>query len=311
MLVVVTGGAGFIGSHVVEGLLERGAEVAVIDDLSSGDEGNLPTSVPLYVEDVKGERAGRLIRELEPDSIVHLAAQPSAPASMDDPVFDCLTNVLGTLKVLISASSAGCGRFVMASSAAVYGTPVRLPVDEDHPVAPLSFYGVSKAAAESYALASSRAKGIDCALLRFANVYGPRQGIHGEGGVVAVFVSQFLEGKAPVIHGDGSQTRDFVFVEDVARATVIAALGKGSGVMNISTGAETSIGDLFDIARRACGAAVAPVYAERRPGDIHRSVLDPRRAGADLGWRATCSLEDGIKRTVEWRASATAGFRGG
>ncbi|MGE5542202.1 MAG: NAD-dependent epimerase/dehydratase family protein [Bacillota bacterium] len=304
MLAVVTGGAGFIGSHVVEGLLERGMKVAVIDDLSTGDPANLPAGVPLIVEDVTAEGAAGVIAHLKPQCLVHLAAQPSAPASMDDPVTDCRTNVLGTVRMLTAAAQSGCRRFVMASSAAVYGAPVRLPVDEDHPLAPLSFYGVAKAAGESYAAAFARVHGIECVMLRFANVYGPRQGACGEGGVVAVFIRIVLEGGRPVIHGDGSQTRDFVFVGDVAEATVLAALGRGSGIMNVSTGSETSVNDLWEMIRKACGATVTPVHADPRPGDIDRSVLDPRRAHTALGWSAKCALEDGIRRTIEWRRSA-------
>lgn len=306
MLVVVTGGAGFIGSHIVERLLERGMDVAVIDDLSSGDERNLPRGARLYVEDITGERAGRIIAGLKPSSVIHLAAQPSAPASMDDPARDCRTNVLGTVQVLDAASRAGCGRFVLASSAAVYGTPVILPIVEDHPLEPLSFYGVSKMAAESYVLAFSRARGLDCAILRYANVYGPRQGVRGEGGVVAVFIAGILAGENPAIYGDGAQTRDFVYVGDVAEATVLASSGRGSGTMNISTGTETAVKDLFEMVRRACGAAAIPVYAAERPGDIRRSVLEPARAKEQLGWSASCPLEEGIRRTVEWRRSIRA-----
>ncbi|MGE5485086.1 MAG: NAD-dependent epimerase/dehydratase family protein [Ignavibacteriales bacterium] len=311
MLAVVTGGAGFIGSHVVERLLERGIEVAVIDDLSTGDAANVPAGVPLFVEDVTAEGAAGVVARLKPGCLVHLAAQPSAPASMDDPVADCRTNVLGTVRMLTAAAQSGCRRFVMASSAAVYGAPVRLPVDEDHPLTPLSFYGVSKAAGESYAAAFARARGMEYVMLRFANVYGPRQGACGEGGVVAVFIRHVLEGKPPVIYGDGSQTRDFVFVGDVAEATVLAALGRGSGVMNISTGSETSVNDLWAMIWRACGATVAPVYAGRRPGDIHRSVLDPRRANAALDWSAKCPLEEGIGRTIDWRRSTGVSTVGG
>lgn len=299
--ILVTGGAGFIGSHVVEALLDSGSIVVVVDNLSTGKSRNLPDGVPLHVADVADEEAARLVETFRPHCVVHLAAQASVGVSTKDPVLDCRTNVLGTVRMLDAAHRCGCGRFVFASSAAVYGVPGQIPVSEDHPVGPLSFYGLSKASAERYVREYSR-RGIDCAILRYANVYGPRQDTQGEAGVVAVFVDLLVRGGRPVIHGDGTQSRDFVYVKDVAAATASVALrgSGGAGTLNIGTGRETTVNRLLEMAAAACGRRVEPLYGERREGDIHRSVLDVSGAGENLGWKAGWSLDDGLRETVLW-----------
>ncbi|MCR4397368.1 MAG: GDP-mannose 4,6-dehydratase [Firmicutes bacterium] len=306
MTVLVTGGAGFIGSHVVAGLLRAGTTVVVLDDLSTGDRSNVPPDVPLHVVDVAGDISD-LVSGCAPQCIVHLAAQASAAASMDDPAADCASNILGTVNVLEAAVRAGCKRFVLASSAAVYGMPSSLPVKEDHPLCPQSFYGLSKHSAERYAMMFERARGIQTVILRYANVYGPGQGIHGEGGVVATFTSAVLGGRRPEIHGDGTQTRDFIFVEDAAEATVRAALGSSSGVMNISTGSETSIASVLERVLKTCGSSLEPAFGPRRPGDLDRSALDPSRARSVLAWEPRFSLELGLTRTVEWWSRVSRG----
>jgi UDP-glucose 4-epimerase len=297
--VVVTGGAGFIGSHVVDVLLDAGHEVAILDDLSTGDRNNVNPAAAFYEIDITTPDVDRLLREIQPDAICHNAAQISVSAGQSRPLHDLNVNVAGSLRLIEFARQTGC-RLVHASSAAVYGEPERTPVDEEHPTRPINNYGVSKLAVEHYLAAYARNYGLSYAALRYANVYGPRQSASGEAGVVAIFCEAVARGASVTIHGDGRQTRDFVFAGDVAAANAVAATSAASGVFNIGTGVETDVNSLFAAIAQAFGTGAEADHGPTRPGDIERSVLDPRRAEAVLEWRATVDLADGLRETVRW-----------
>ncbi|RJX16933.1 MAG: NAD-dependent epimerase/dehydratase family protein [Ammonifex sp.] len=297
MRVLVTGGAGFIGSHVTEALLEAGARVAVVDNLSTGCRQNVSAEAVFYEADITAPDLGDIFTFEKPEVVVHLAAQAVAPVSLARPCFDASVNITGTINLLEASRRAGVRRVVYSSSAAVYGAPVYLPVDEAHPVQPISPYGASKYAAEVYLAAYRRLYGIEWAALRLANVYGPRQDAAGEGGVVAVFCRRLREGAPPGVFGDGEQTRDFIYVKDVA-AAVLAALKSGGGeALNIGTGKGTSVKELLQVLERISEQKVLPRYGPPRPGDIRHSVLDPARARAVLTWQSRYSLVEGLKQT--------------
>lgn len=294
---IVTGGAGFVGSHVAEALLERGDEVHAIDDLSSGRRENLPPGAALHVADVR-EPLDRLFAQIAPAAVLHLAAQIDVRVSVADPIHDATANVIGTLRV-IEAARAHDARVVLASTGgAIYGECSE-PAAEDAPRRPLAPYGTSKLAAEEYLATWNRLYGTTHVALRLGNVYGPRQDPHGEAGVVAIFLSRLRDGEPATIFGDGSQTRDYVYAGDVARAFVAALEGPG-GVFNVGTGSETSVLELYERCRAAAGSDAEPVFAAPRLGELQRSVLDTTRSAEALGWRAQASMDDGLRATWEW-----------
>lgn len=288
MRILVTGGAGFIGSHICATLLREGHRVAVVDDLSTGLAENVPPGAALYYLSVTGDLSS-VFASFRPEAVVHQAAQVSVPHSLAEPERDLAVNAGGTLNLLEHGRRHGLRRFVMASSAAVYGQPRYLPLDEEHPVAPLSPYALSKYTAEQYLGLYRELYGLSTCVLRYANVYGPRQVAHAEGGVVAIFSECAARGEVPVIFGDGEQTRDFVYVEDVARANA-AALTAGEGVFNIGTGRPTTINELWSL----LPGNREPVHRPPRPGDIRDSVFNPARAGAVLGWQPRFDLQAGL-----------------
>lgn len=313
MRVLVTGGAGFVGSHVAEALVREGCEVAVLDDLSTGRRQNLPRGVALYEGDVRDARFVELVfREVRPEAVSHQAAQASVARSVREPRLDADVNVLGLLVVLEAAARHGARRFVLASTGgALYGD-VREPAGEDRPARPESPYGVDKWAGEEHLRLFARERGLSAVSLRYGNVYGPRQDPRGEAGVVAIFADALVRGRAPVIFGDGSQTRDYVYVEDVARANVLALRAPAPGpggfrAYNVGTGVATDVRTLYARIRSAVGpeAAPEPTHGPPRPGDLRASVLDSRRIAEELGWRPTVDLDEGLRRTVAWvRAQA-------
>jgi UDP-glucose 4-epimerase len=290
---LVTGGAGFIGSHLVDALVARGDEVAVVDHLSRGHTHNLAGAmeqgVELHKADVTDVRAMLdAFLAFRPEVVYHLAAQIDVRRSVRDPSTDAHVNVGGTAAVLEAAREAGAPRVVLASTAGVYGDPERLPTPEDAPIAPLSPYGASKAAAETYMQLFERLHGISTLSLRMANVYGPRQDPHGEAGVVAIFTGAAREGRRAVIYGDGTQTRDYVHVSDVVAAFAAAGRSAVTGALNVSTGRETSVAEL---------ARLLGLETDQRPGragEISRSCLDPARSERALGWRARVALADAL-----------------
>jgi len=298
--ILVTGGAGFIGSHVADGFRALGHEVAVIDDLSAGKRANLDPAIKLYERDIRDEALEQVFAEFRPDVVDHHAAQSNVPASIHDPVFDASVNVLGGLNLLRMAAKYEVKKFIYISSGgAMYGEPDpnNLPVKETAPVQPLSPYGASKQALEAWLGVYKRTFNVDYTILRYANIYGPRQGIREEGAVVAVFATRMAADQPVTIDGTGQQTRDFVYVGDCVTAN-IAALERGSGqAFNIGTGHETSIREIYEAMREVAGYGQEPRYGPARTGDVVRIVLDPSLAKRDLGWEASMPLFDGLTKT--------------
>ncbi len=299
MRAIVTGGAGFIGSHLVDALVGRDDAVVVLDDLSSGRRENLPTAVRLVEGDVRDPEAVREAFALaRPHVCFHFAAQADVRVSVERPDYDCEVNVLGTIRVLEAARRCEAGLVFASTGGAIYGECNR-PAAEDARRRPLAPYGAAKLAGEEYLQTYARLHGSHNVALRFGNVYGPRQDPHGEAGVVAIFLGLLAEGRIPRIFGDGLQTRDYVYVDDVVRAT-LAAVGHDGGVFNVGTGRETSVVELFDACRRVAGAAVEPVFVPARAGELARSFLDPALAADSLGFRAEVGLAEGLAETWDW-----------
>ena len=299
MRVLLTGGAGFIGSHVAEALLKRGHEVAVVDDFSTGKRENVPEGAILYEADVRTGCAG-IFEEFRPEALSHQAAQMDVRRSVREPDFDASVNVIGTVRLLQNCVEHGVERVVFASTGgAVYGEQLEFPAPEEHPQYPVSPYGVSKLAGERYLHYYAVQYGLPYRALRYANVYGPRQDPRGEAGVVAIFCGNLAVGRPSTINGTGEQTRDYVYVGDVARANVLALEGEAPpGPYNVGTGVETSVNELYELLRDAAGEDLPPEYGPARPGEQSRSSVDPSRAARALGWRPEVGLAEGLKETL-------------
>jgi UDP-glucose 4-epimerase len=299
MKILVTGGAGFIGSHTVDALVSAGHDVAVLDDLSAGKREQVNPAARLHHVDLRdAEKVKAVVGREKPEVIVHLAAQMDVRRSVADPAFDAQVNVVGMLNLMEAGRVNGLRRVVFSSTGgAIYGEQDTFPCDEDHPQRPVSPYGVAKLATERYLFFYKVQYGIDYLALRYANVYGPRQDPHGEAGVVAIFCGRMLEGKPVTIFGTGEQTRDYVYVGDVVRANLAAVKSPATGAINIGTGIETSVNRLF---QELAGSSyeLKPVYGPARPGEQQRSVISPTRAARELGWRAEIGLRDGLSRTL-------------
>ena len=296
MRAVVTGGAGFIGSHVVEALLARGDEVHVLDNLSKGKRERVAAGAELHVGDIRDPDA--VFDAVRPEAVFHLAAQADVRLSVEHPEVDADVNVLGTVRILEAARRHGAKVIFSSTGGAIYGECTG-PASETAERQPLAPYGTSKLCGEEYLATWNRLHGTEHVSLRFANVYGPRQEPHGEAGVVAIFMGLLHEGGTPRIYGDGSQTRDYVFVEDAVGA-MLAALDSDGGVFNVGTGVETSVLELYDAIQRASGVTREPAFAEARLGELQRSVLDISLAERELGWRPGHSLDEGLARTWAW-----------
>ena len=294
MRAAVTGGAGFIGSHVVDALVARGDEVYVVDNFATGRRENLNEAATLYELDIREPLAG-IFEEIQPELVVHLAAQADVGTSVERPLFDAEVNVVGTLNVLEAVRPHGAQLVFSSTGGAIYGECER-PAREEDERRPVSPYGTAKLAAEEYLATWNRLHGTRHVALRFANVYGPRQLAKLEGGVVAIFMDRLRAGEGVTIFGDGEQTRDYVYVGDVVRA-VLAAVGRDGGVFNVGTATETSVNQLFDGCRRVAGVETQPTYAAARPGDALRSVVDISRSERELGWRPQTPLEEGLRLT--------------
>jgi UDP-glucose 4-epimerase len=300
MRVLVTGGAGFIGSHLTDALVDRGDEVLVVDDLSTGERAYVNPSAAFEELDIRTPEAAALVQSWRPDAICHLAAQMSVSRSVREPLFDAGVNLSGALNVLEAARAAGA-RFVFASTGgALYGDADVLPTPESAPAWPVSPYGVAKLAFEHYLHAYRAQHGLEYVALRYANVYGPRQNPHGEAGVVAIFCLRLLSGQQAVINGDGTFTRDYVYVDDVVRAN-LAALDRGVvGHFNVGTGRQVDVNEIFHQVVDRLGVEAEEVHGPARPGDQRTSALDWGLIERELGWRPQVELEDGLTRTATW-----------
>ena len=300
MKAIVTGGAGFIGSHVVELLLAQGHQVWALDNLSRGSRENVPAAATLTVGDIRDRSAVQaLFAQVQPQACIHLAAQIDVRVSVDDPVLDAETNVLGTVSVLEAARPHGTQVILASTGGAIYGECTDGPASETYHRQPLAPYGTSKLAAEEYLATWNRLYGTRHVALRLANVYGPRQDPHGEAGVVSIFLSKLLAGEPAKIFGNGSQTRDYVYAGDVARA-LLAATERSGGVFNIGTGVETSVTGLYALCEQASGVKLAADFAAPRLGELQRSVLDASLAARELGWTPELALVDGLRATWDW-----------
>jgi UDP-glucose 4-epimerase len=297
MRAIVTGGAGFIGSHVVDALLARGDEVHVLDDLSKGTRERVAAAAELHVADIR--QPDDVFDAVRPEAVFHLAAQADVRVSVERPDHDADVNVLGTVRVLEASRRHGAKIVFSSTGGAIYGE-CDGPAPETAPRLPLAPYGTSKLCGEEYLATWNRLYGTSHVSLRFGNVYGPRQEPHGEAGVVAIFMGLLLDSGTPKIFGDGSQTRDYVYVEDVVRAMLLAFDGADGGVFNVGTGHETSVIELYDAIQEASGVRRPAELAPARLGELQRSVLDPSLAGRELGWTAERTLQDGLAATWRW-----------
>ena len=301
MKVLVTGGAGFIGSHIADRLATDGHELVIVDDLSTGHVEQVHVKARFYQMDLQSPWLDELFRIERPEAVVHQAAQASVRRSVEDPVFDAGVNVLGTAALLQASSHHGVGRFLFASSGgAIYGDADVLPTPEDHPAVPVSPYGAAKLAGEVYLRTFHALSQLSYAALRYANVYGPRQDPHGEAGVVAIFTRRLLAGETARITGDGKQTRDFVYVGDVAEANARALTSDAVGSFNVGTGIETDINTIFRLLKRLTGSDQPEEHGPAMPGEQRRSVVDARKIEKLLGWRPQTSLEAGLNATVRY-----------
>jgi UDP-glucose 4-epimerase len=301
MKVLVTGGAGFIGSHLVDRLVMEGHEAVVVDNLATGKRRNINRAARFYKMDIQSWRLERVFRNERPNVVMHLAAQMDVRKSVEDPMFDAQVNVLGTLNVLQQAVRHGVRKVIFSSSGgAIYGEQEIYPAPEVHVTKPLSPYGLSKLCGEQYLSYYQRVSGLQAVSLRYANVYGPRQDPEGEAGVVAIFIQKMLNNEQAVINGNGRQTRDFVFVDDVVEANLAMMGQETQGTYNVGTGVETSINDLFRILIQHTGSTCKEIHGPAKKGEQARSVIDTTKLRHEVSWEPRADLSDGLKKTVEY-----------
>ena len=299
--ILVTGGAGFIGSHLVDRLIQEGNEVIVVDNLSTGKRKNVNKKAQFYKMDIQSKRIERVFRNERPLIVVHLAAQMSVRHSTDDPGFDAQVNILGTINVLEHAVRQGVRKVTFASSGGVvYGEQEIFPASESHRTEPLSPYGISKLAGEKYLAYYANATGLRYVALRFANVYGPRQDSEGEAGVVAIFSKQMLDGGQPIVNGTGKQTRDFIYVDDAVEAILVTLGEDVQGIFNVGTGQETTINECYGIIKSLTKCQCKELYGAAKKGEQFRSVLDVTKLREVFGWDPQVTLQEGLTRTVDF-----------
>jgi UDP-glucose 4-epimerase len=306
--ILVTGGCGFIGSHIVDRLIMHGFETAAADDLSSGSLKYLAVhngKAAFYQCSILSTEFENAVKHFQPDAVIHLAAQVSVSRSVQDMVHDAEINIMGSVRLIELAKKYGIKKIIYSSSAAVYGSPQFLPVTTDHPLNPMSPYGISKMIVEKYLTAAQSLFGIEYMVLRFGNVYGPRQNSQGEGGVISIFINRMMKDSNPVIFGDGMNTRDFIFAGDVAEANLSALNASSSGIVNISSGVETSINELVTRLQQLMNKKIQPVHTMPRGEDIRFSVLCNKEALTALNWKPSVSLDDGLKQTIAFYAQDT------
>lgn len=303
MRILVTGGAGFIGSHIVDALIDRGHRVTVLDNLSSGQEDNLNRRAKFIKGDITSQKKlESVFKRVQPEAIFHLAAQINVRASVENPLLDAECNIMGSLRLIDLAQKTGVKKFIFASTGgAMFGDEAHYPATEEEPMTPLSPYGLAKAGVEEYLRFYHRVYGLPYVALRYGNVYGPRQNPHGEAGVIAVFTSAMLEGRTPTINGDGEQTRDYVYVGDVVKAN-IAALDSEltEGTFHIGTGQETTVNEIFRLINWQFGKAFEAVHGPEKEGEVKRSVLNIAKAETILGWKPEVTIAEGITATATW-----------
>ena len=309
MKVLVTGGAGFIGSHLVDRLIQHGHEVVVVDNLATGYRHNLNPCAKFYEVSLLDPELGEIFQREQPDILNHHAAQNDVRRSNTNPAFDAQHNIIGSIRLIQCCVEYGVEKMIYASSGGtVYGEPTYLPVDEGHPIAPISPYGISKHTVEHYLFLASANAGLNYTVLRYANIYGPRQHPHGGAGVIAIFAELMLKGERPTIFGDGSSTRDYLFISDAVEANLLALSVGDREIYHVSSGIEVSLNELFCRLKKTIGSItahkeifeMAPTYAERRLGEIHRIALSPEKIERDLGWSPQISLQDGLEQTVPY-----------
>jgi len=305
--ILVTGGAGFIGSNLVERLLGDGHDVAVLDNLSTGQRDQVPAGAAFYESDlIDADATERCVAEFRPEVVSHHAAQIDVRRSVTDPIFDARTNILGSLALLESCTRHGVRKLIYASTGgAIYGEGRTLPATEDHPINPEAPYGASKHAVEHYLYLWKLLRGLDWTVLRYPNVYGPRQSPHGEAGVNAIFIGLMLAGERPHIYGTGEQVRDYLYVDDVVEANVQALTGAGGEILNLGTGVPTSVNDIVRELNQILGTQLDPIREPARPGEVQSIYLDASRAQRVMGWTPAVAFAEGLRRTVEWARVAT------
>ncbi len=302
MKVMVTGGAGFIGSHIVDGLIEDGYEVVIVDDLSAGNERNINSKARFHKLDIKDAGLESVFKVERPDYVCHQAAQKDVRVSVSDPIYDAKINILGTINILQNCIKYNVEKIVFASTGgAIYGEQDIFPAPETHPTRPISPYGITKLVAEHYMYYYKTVQGLDYVSLRYANVYGPRQDPSGEAGVVAIFIQKMMRGENPVINGDGEQTRDFVYVGDVARANILAIKNAAAdNIFNIGTGIEISVKGVFNHIREIVNPNIEEKHGPAKAGEQQRSVIDFSMAMKKLSWKPEVLLNDGLMKTFEY-----------
>lgn len=310
MKILVTGGAGFIGSNVADGFIAKGHQVVIVDDLSTGFQDNVHPRATFYRLDIRDAGLAEIFEKEKPDLVDHHAAQIDVRKSVADPMFDAQVNVLGSLNLIQQCVRHGVSKVVYASTGgAIYGEPDYLPADEKHPIRPLCQYGVSKHIVEHYLYLYHHNYGLNYTVLRYPNVYGPRQDPHGEAGVVAIFTEALLREQQPTIFGDGSHTRDYVFVSDIVAANLLAMESGDGQIMNLGWGREISVNQIFAALKKHIAPHIDPLYASERLGEIHSISLDSTKAQRELGWLPRVDLAEGIARTVEYYRGSRPGSR--
>jgi UDP-glucose 4-epimerase len=301
MNILVTGGAGFIGSNVADAFIAEGHNVVIVDDFSGGKDENVNPKAKVYRMDIRDTGVETIFRDEKIDVMCHHAAQMDVRKSVADPRFDASVNVLGFLNLMEAGRKHGLKKVTFASTGgAIYGEQDYFPADELHPLRPLSPYGITKLVTEKYLFFYKETYGIEHVILRYANIYGPRQSPHGEAGVVAIFTTKMLKGEQPVINGDGKQTRDYVFVGDVVKANLLALNYKGSNIYNIGTGIETDVNQLFRHLKKHTGSSCSEEHAPAKAGEQMRSVISSLKIHTELGWAPSVTIEEGLKKTVEY-----------
>lgn len=301
MKILVTGGAGFIASHVTDAYINAGHSVVIIDNLSMGVEENINPKAKFYQLDIRDEKVKEIFEQEKFDVVNHHAAQMDVRKSVEDPMFDASVNIVGVLNLLENCKKFEVKKFIFASTGgAIYGEQDYFPADEDHPLRPLSPYGITKLATEKYLFYYEQVFGLPYIVLRYANIYGPRQNPHGEAGVVAIFTKKMLEGEQPHINGDGKQTRDYVFVNDVVHANLLALEYNKSDIFNIGTGIETDVNTLFKEIKKLTNSNCNELHAPAKKGEQLRSVLDTRKIEKVLNWKPQYNIEEGLRLTVEF-----------